>query len=150
MTDLKKSIWIDAPPEVVFDYFVDEEKTARWCGQQARSKLEPVPGGVYRLDMGAAGVFEGRFARVERPHFVSWQMDPPPGMDGPGNMIEITVTAEADGSRVDVLQSGLTAPFDLIASKGWDHHLARLSVSVTGGTPGPDPLCQRSLESMAG
>lgn len=148
MTDLKKSIWIDAPPEVVFSYLVDAEKTSRWCGQKA--ELDPVPGGIYRLDMGSAGVFEGTFARIDPPHFVSWQMDPPPGMDAPPNVIEITVTAEADGARVDVVQSGLTAPFDLIASKGWDHHLARLSVTVTGGAPGPDPLCGRSLESMAG
>ena len=85
MSELRKSIWIDAPPEVVFSYLTDAEKVARWFG--VRAELDPVPGGVYRpfvedavedglgtapvtagahthpqrLDMGVSGVVEGTF-----------------------------------------------------------------------------------------
>ena len=59
MSELRKSIWIDAPPEVVFSYLTDAEKVARWSG--VRAELDPVPGGVYRLDMGVSGVVEGTF-----------------------------------------------------------------------------------------
>ena len=146
MTDVIKSIWIDAPPEIVFDYFIDADKTARWCGQGA--ELDPVPRGIYRLDMGEAGVIEGRFVRVEAPTFVSIAIDGPSGSDVPPSVLEVSIAPEAGGSRVDVRHSGLESPFSLMAGRGLDHHLARLSVAVTGGSPGSDPLCRRRMDTL--
>lgn len=146
MSDLRKSIWINAPPDVVFEYFIDAEKMVRWSG--VRAELDPTPGGVYRLDMGVTGVVEGHYVEIEPGRFVSWTVNPPEGFDAPSSTIEITLTAEADGTRVDVRQTGLAAPFDAMASRGWDHHLARLSVTVQGGSPGDDRLCKRSMQSL--
>ncbi|MCG8506394.1 MAG: SRPBCC domain-containing protein [Sphingomonadales bacterium] len=146
MTDLKKTIWIDAPPDVVFAYFTDAEKTARWCGVGA--EVDPVPGGVYRLDMGVAGVFDGTIIEIEPGKSLSWEVRGPEGVAAPPSVIEISVTAEAGGTRVHIRQTGLTPPFDRMAGRGWDHHLARLSVSATGGQPPADPLCKRPIESL--
>lgn len=147
MKDLRKTIWIDAPPEVVFEYLTDSEKVARWSGK--RAEIEAEPGGIYRLDMGTAGFFEGRFIKVEKGKFLSWRMNPPQGSEDASSVIEITLTPEARGTRVDVRQTGLGAPFDLMASRGWDHHLARLSVAVQGGNPGEDSFCKRHMDSLA-
>lgn len=146
MSSLTRSIWIDAEPEVVFAYFTEAEKMERWCGSGA--ELDPVPGGLYRLDMGEAGVMEGRFLRVEAPTFVSWEVLTASGAEAPRSVIEVTIAAEAGGTRVDVRHTGLERPFDALAGRGWDHHLARLSVAATGGSPPPDPLCRRTMESL--
>ena len=147
MSELRKTLWLDASPEIVFQYFTDADKMALWCGRSA--EVEPEPGGVYRLDLGEAGRMNGRFLRVEAPSFVSFEVFPPSGVDTPPSVIEVSITPEAGGSRVDVRQTGLESPFDTIAGHGWDNHLARLAVVATGGAPGPDPLCERSMESLA-
>lgn len=146
MSDLRKSIWINAPPKVVFEYFIDAEKMVRWAG--VRAELDPTPGGVYRLDMGVAGVVAGNYVEIEPGRFLSWTVNPPEGFDAPSSMIEITFSEEADGTRVDVRQTGLTPPFDAMGSRGWDHHLARLSVAAQGGSPDEDRLCERSMQSL--
>lgn len=146
MSEFTKSIWIDAPPDVVFEYFTDPEKMARWCGR--RAELDPVPGGIYRLDMGQWGVVEGEFVRVERPSFVSHTVPSGGTADSPASLVEVRISADAGGSRVEIRQTELTSPMDRIAQRGWEHHLARLSVAATGGSPGADPLCERDLASF--
>jgi len=146
VNELRKSIWINAPPDVVFSYFTDAERVARWSGR--RAEIDPVPGGVYRLDMGVAGVVEGTFLKVHPGRSISWEVHAPEGVDAPPAVIEITVSAEAGGTRVDVRQTGLAPPFDLMASRGLDHHLARLSVVAQGGEPGIDALCERPMQSL--
>jgi uncharacterized protein YndB with AHSA1/START domain len=69
---LSKSIWIDAPPEIVFPYFVEADKLARWTGENA--EVNPVPGGFYRLDMGNAGVITAQIVTIEPPRFLSYQV----------------------------------------------------------------------------
>lgn len=145
MSDVNKSVWIDAPPEVVFEYFTNAEKMTRWCGRHA--ELDPVPQGKYRLDMGEWGVVHGIFARVEPPTFVSIELSGPEGSNAPPSVLEISVTAEAGGSRVDVRQTGLEGPMKLIANRVLDHHLARLSVAANGGSTGGDTMCARTMQA---
>lgn len=148
MRDVTKSIWIDAPPEEVFTYFTDQRKFARWAG--ASTKLDPVPGGIFRHDMGVSGVITGKFVDVKPGKFLSWEIQAPKNVDAPSSIVEITLTPEADGTRVDIRQTGLTPPFDIMASRGWDHHLARLSVTIQGGRVAEDSLCKRTMESLTG
>ena len=141
--ELEKSIWIDAPVAVVHSYFTESAKMALWSGLNA--ELEPVPGGLYRLDMGEAGILQGRFVEVGATRIVQ-EVDGPEG--GPSSRIEITLVPEAGGCRVNIRHEGLAVPFDRIASRGWDHHLARLSVVATGGTAGPDTLCAKPMSAL--
>lgn len=147
MTEIRKSIWIDASPAEVYEYFTDSEKFARWAGLSA--SLDPRPGGKFRHDMGSFGAVKGTFLHVEPGRSLSWEILAPEGSGAPPNIIEISITPEADGARVEIRQTGLAAPFGSMASRGWDHHLARLSVIVQGGEPGPDSLCSRSPHSLA-
>jgi len=146
MAEFTKSIWIDAPPEVVFEYFTDPQKMARWCGQGV--DLDPVPGGLYRLDMGKWGVVEGEFLRVDPPRFVSHTVPSGGGDDAPPSLIEVSILPDAGGSRVEIRQTELEPPMDSVAQRGWEHHLARLAVAATGGSPGTDLLCNRDITSF--
>lgn len=136
---ITRSIWINAPREALFQHFIEAEKVAGWSGRAAR--MEPVPGGLYELDMGEAGLFRGRFITVDRPESVIYEVDPPPGMNVPPSRVEISLAEEGGGTRVTVRHTGIPGPFADVAGRGWDHHLARLSVLVQGGAPGADALC---------
>ena len=144
MSDISKSIWIDAPPEIVFEYFTNAEKMTQWCGRNA--ELDPVPKGTYRLDMGEWGVVQGQYVRIDAPTFVSIELHGPAGSNMPPSMLEVSITAEAGGSRVDVRQTGLEGPMLSIAGRVLDHHLARLSVVANGGSPGSDTICTRTMQ----
>ena len=143
MAETRKSIWIDAPPEIVREFFLRSEKMTEWAGVGA--ELDPVPGGIYRLDMGEAGVITGRFVEVSERRIVQ-AIDGPDG--APGSRIEITLAEEVGGCRVTVLHDGLPEPFHRLAGRGWDHHLARLSVVATGGKVPPDPLCRKPMSAL--
>lgn len=144
MSELSKSIWIDAPPETVFEYFTNAGKMTQWCGRSA--ELDPVPKGTYQLDMGEWGVVQGRYVRIEAPTFVSIELHGPEGSDAPPSILEVSITPEAGGSRVDVRQTGLEGPMQLIADRVLDYHLARLSVAANGGSPGSDTICTRTMQ----
>lgn len=146
MSGIEKSIWIDAPIETVFDYFTVSEKLQSWCSLGA--KVEPRVGGAYQIDMGVAGIIDGVVTAIEAPTFLSYEIQPPPALQAGSSTVTIRLTEEAGGTRVNLEHSGLTDPFPAIATKGWDYHFARLSVVCNGGTPGPDTLCTRPMESL--
>lgn len=140
---LTRTLWIDAPQDVVMGYFTDGDKMKLWSGQAA--ELDARPGGAYRLDMGAAGWFEGRFTTVDPGH-IAWEVDLP---GGSVTRIDVTLADEAGGTRVTVVQTGLPDKVMGIAARGWDHHLARLSVVCGGGVAAPDSLCARPMDSLS-
>ncbi len=146
MTALKKSIWIDAAPDIVFTYLTEGRRMAQWSGVAA--ELDARPGGVFRLDMGQGGILQGRFLEVVRPGRIVYEVGA--AEQGPETMsrVEITLSAEVDGTRVEVIHDALPPPFQPVASRGWDHHLSRLSVVATGGEAGSDSLCERPMESL--
>lgn len=144
--DVEKSIWINAQRSAVFEYFTDAEAMKSWCGLSA--ELDPRPGGIYKLDMGVAGVIVGRFIDVTAPALIVYEVDPPKGFDIAPSQVRIELSEEAGGTRVVVTHSGLPAPFQAVALRGWDHHLARLAVAVSGGQPGADSLCTKPMEEM--
>ena len=146
MSALEKTIWIDAPIDVVFPYLIEEDKMIQWCGVGAR--LEPVPGGLYELDMGVAGVIVGRFVEVRAPDYLRYEIHPPEGIEGSPSVVEMSLTEEGGGTRINVSHTGLTPPFQSIAGRGWDHHIARLSVAANSGLSGPDSLCERPMDSL--
>lgn len=141
---LERSIWINAQLDQVRSYFTDGTKMLAWCGHDA--EINAVEGGIYRLNMGRGGWLEGRFTAVEAKR-ICWEVDMPDGHDP--SRIEVTFMEEAGGTRVNVTQTGLPAPFNQIAGRGWDHHLARLSVAANGGHAGSDSLCDREMLSLS-
>src|SRR6266487_3206038 len=77
------SVHIAAQPETVFPYFTDPGRYVQWMGTGAR--LEPVPGGCYRVLMRDGVEASGEFVEVDPPRRLvftwGWTHDPavPPG-----------------------------------------------------------------------
>jgi uncharacterized protein YndB with AHSA1/START domain len=126
------SIHIDAEPEVVFDYFTQPDALVRWMGDYAI--LEPRPGGQFTLILGGRTV-QGRYVSLEPPHrlVITWGRQGsatfPPG----SSTLEVTLAAEAGGTRVTVVHTGLPASETHRHVLGWELYLDRLAVVAAGG-----------------
>jgi uncharacterized protein YndB with AHSA1/START domain len=154
-------VHVPAAPADVFPYLTDPDRYVRWMGREAR--LEPVPGGVYRVAMADGFAAAGTFAEVAAPHRVvfSWGFaddeaaahtrhapgETPPGGAMPAGSTRVTVTLEtvtledgAGGTRLTLRHENL--PSDELRAAhdvAWNTYLPRLAVVAAGGDPGPDP-----------
>jgi len=68
MAPVEVTVHIAAAPADVFGYFTDPARYVRWMGSEA--KLEPEPGGLYRVQMADGMKATGTFLQVESPHLV--------------------------------------------------------------------------------
>lgn len=132
---LEKTIYVDAPPEVVFSFFTDPDKMVRWCGEKA--ELLPEPGGLFRIRFEGGIVSEGRYVIVDPPRRVVFTV----GMSGTavpigGSRVEVHLTPEGNGTRLTLRHEGFDPSQPV--SEGWDHHLGRLTRAVAGEALGPD------------
>jgi uncharacterized protein YndB with AHSA1/START domain len=138
-TRIEREIQIDAKPETVFALLTESEESIRWMGVEAT--LEPHAGGLYRVKCNGKDIARGEFLEVV-PHsrvVFSW------GWEGEGHPIppgsttvEITLTPEGGGTRLNFLHRDLPAAAMGDYAHGWDHFLDRLQVLAAGGDPGDD------------
>ena len=160
MTDIAQvevSIHVPAAPADVFPYFTDPARYVRWMGSEAR--LDPVPGGEYRVAMPDGFAAAGAFAEVVRPNLVvfTWGFaddeaaahtkhapgEAPPGdgaMLAGSTRVAVTLADEDGGTRVTLRHENLPSE-ELRAAHdvAWNTYLPRLAVAAAGGDPGPDP-----------
>ncbi len=135
------SIRIEAEPAAVFEFFTDPEKMVRWKGSAA--KLDPRPGGEYRVNVNDLQIAVGEYVEIVPPERVvfTWGWEGNDGVPPGSTRVEITLTADGDGTVVHLLHIDL--PTEEAAAQhgqGWDHFLTRLQVAAAGGDPGTDPL----------
>jgi uncharacterized protein YndB with AHSA1/START domain len=139
MADYSTSVDIQAPAEVVFDHLTTPAGMVAWMGQHA--ELHPEPGGRFSVDINGTPI-RGSYLTVDRPHrlVVSWGVAGdgkfPPG----SSRVEFTLTPTTDGTRLELVHSGLPESKTAGYASGWRHFLDRLRVVAGGGDPGPDPL----------
>lgn len=133
-------VHVAAAPDTVFSYFCDEDRYALWMGNEA--ELEPVPGGVYRVQIREGLTASGEFIVIDRPRFLAftwgWEGDE---VVAPGSSrVELTFAPEGDGTRVMLRHFGLPTETRREGhGKGWQMYLGRLRIRVAGGDPGLDP-----------
>src|SRR5207244_1723366 len=87
-----------APPDDVFDAFVDPVRLVAWIGITA--DLEPRPGGRFRFEIAPGEFCEGEYVTVERPrHLVfTWGWTAPSFELPPGSSrVEVTLRPVDDG-----------------------------------------------------
>jgi uncharacterized protein YndB with AHSA1/START domain len=130
---------IAARPEVVFPFFTDPEKMARWMGIDL--KLDPVPGGVLRVDVNGGDVAVGKFVEVDPPSRVvfTWGWEGSPDLPPGSTTVEVRLTADDDGTLLSLRHHGLPPSRAKSHSEGWRHYLGRLQLAGAGSDPGRDP-----------
>ena len=109
-----------------------------WMGEYAL--LEPEPGGQFCVDIKGTPV-RGQFLHLDPPHrlLISW------GYAGSGRLppgastVEVRLTADRGGTRVDLQHRGLPPGERPGHASGWTHYLNRLQIGAAGRDPGPDP-----------
>ncbi len=142
MTDqqdaFRSEMRIEARPEVVFTYFTDPAKMARWMGVD--HKLDPVPGGVFLVDVNGRDTTMGEYLEVDAPRRVvftwGWRdsTELPPG----SSTVEVDLIPDGDATVVQLVHRGLPPGPMASHAEGWGHYLPRLAVAGAGGDAGPD------------
>jgi uncharacterized protein YndB with AHSA1/START domain len=133
---------IQALPEVVFSFFTDPSKMARWMGID--HKLDPVPGGAFMVDINGRDVTIGEFVEIDPPRRVvftwGWRdsTEVPPG----STTVEVNLSAEGDATVLRFAHRGLPPGRLEPHARGWSHFLTRLEIAGAGGDPGPDSLAE--------
>lgn len=137
---LERQIHISARPETVFSFFTDPAKMVRWKG--VRAKLDPRPGGVYRVEINGRDVVLGKYVEIvpfSRIVFTwGWEGENSPLPPG-STTVEIVLTPDRDGTLVRLRHLGLPPEQREVHAEGWDHFLPRLGLAAQGLEPGPDP-----------
>jgi len=139
MAELVREVFIEAAPEVVFQYLVDPERYVAWGASEA--VLDPRPGGTYRALMGGSHWGEGEFLEIEPDRRVVFSFGwAEPGHPIPPGSTTVEIALEADGVGTTVRLTHRGLPEDAVGDHtgGWDHYLARLALAARGEDPGPD------------
>ena len=148
-----REIRIAARPEVVFQYFVDPERMARWMGSPTSAvALDVRPGGAIQFVVAGAHGGSGQFLEVDPPRRVvfTWGWDEPGHPIPPGSTrVEVDLTPDSDQTILRLRH--LDLPTDAVNdhNHGWEGVLGRLAIVATGGDPGPDPMAAHQMPDSA-
>jgi len=98
---------IAASPAIVFSYLTDPEKFVMWMG--AGAQLDPRPGGIVRIEVDGEHIATGEYREVDPPHRVvfSWGWEASPEVPPGSTTVEITLTAEGEGTVLRLRHMGL-------------------------------------------
>lgn len=125
-----------APPEEVFQMFVDPVRLVRWIGRAA--ELEPRPGGRFRFEIEPGQYCEGEYVELDPPRAleVSWGWtDPffnlPPG----SSRVRVELAPSAGGTRLRLTHDRLPGEIRLLHDEGWSAFLGRLVAVLAGIAP---------------
>ncbi|HEX6619559.1 MAG TPA: SRPBCC family protein [Solirubrobacteraceae bacterium] len=137
---IERETVIAAPVERVWALLTEAEHLGRWFGD-AGAELDLRPGGALSLTWEQYGTVHGRVVDVEAPRRFSYrwavlresQSEP---VEGNSTLVEFTLEAEGEGTRLRVVESG----FDTLFAdpekrtqryedntKGWGSELAELA-----------------------
>jgi uncharacterized protein YndB with AHSA1/START domain len=131
---IEREIRIAARPETVFTFWTDPTKMARWMGRNIR--LDPRPGGEYRIDYNGSDIAGGTFVEVDPPHrlVLSWGWEAAGDPTPPGaSTVEVTLAADGDGTILRLRHSGLVPEAVEGHAVGWDQFLPGLVVAARTG-----------------
>ena len=135
---IERDIFIKAPVERVWDLVTQDEHVGRWFGD-AGAEIDLRPGGSVTLSWKEHGTVHGRVEEVDAPSRFVWIWASEAGIEpvpGRSTRIEFTLAAEADGTRLRVVESGFASldyPEERIAEKqagngrGWAAELGDLA-----------------------
>ena len=111
---IERETVIAAPVERVWALLTEAEHLGRWFGD-AGAELDLRPGGALSLSWERYGTVRGRVVDVEAPRRFSYRWsvlressDSEPA-EGNSTLVEFTLHAEGDGTRLRVVESGFAS-----------------------------------------
>jgi len=138
MTEIVLEQRIAAPPSTVYRYLTESDKWKMWQGSDA--DLDAQPGGIFSMVMGNGMNARGQFVELvpdERVVF-TWGWLDQPGIPPGCTIVEITLSADADGTLLVLTHRSIPANESAMQKMGWLHYLPRLAIVASGGSPDPD------------
>ena len=136
---IRKEIFINCRPQILFGFFTDPKKMVRWMGRHIL--LEPRIGGSYRIDVNGQDIAKGEYLEIV-PYekiVMSWGWENleilPPG----SSTLEFRLIPKDSGTLLVLTHYNL--PEEKVQShlEGWTHYMARLQILSDGKDPGIDP-----------
>jgi uncharacterized protein YndB with AHSA1/START domain len=130
----------DAPPDVVFDSWLEREQWQAWIGPEGCRcdvpVLEPKIGGRYRIQMhlsdGREIPVEGVFKIIDRPNALAftwgWALS-----GKTDTLVSLTFRAKGAQTEITLTHAGLPTEEDRLGhGKGWNSALNKLVLYVKG------------------
>ena len=108
---IEREIVIAAPPERVWAAITEAKHLGAWFADSG-AEVDLRPGGAMILRWRDHGESRAAIERVEPGRYLSWRWSDAQGADpreGHATLVEFTLTPEADGTRVRVVESGILA-----------------------------------------
>ena len=103
------------------------------------------------MNVDGQNVVGGRYLEVDPPRRVvmSWGIDfPNSPLPLGASTVEVTFTADGDGTLVRVVHRGLPELLQEFHAVGWKHYVRRIEVAATGGDPGPDTFAASAADVL--
>lgn len=124
---------LGAPPEQVFDAWLNPDQARRWLfrtpdGTLERCEIEPRVGGRFRIDeRRGADVAEhrGDYVALERPHRIAFDFWT--SFSAERTRITIDIAADGDGSRLTLTHEGVWDDHEDRTRQGWTMMLEGLA-----------------------
>ena len=138
---IEREVLIDAPPARVWEIVTEPEHVGRWFSDSAEIDLRP--GGEAALTWEEHGTARAWVEKVEPPHLFSFRWARPVGAEprrGNSTLVELSLSAEGDGTRLRVVESGFRelewseeekSRYAEENTKGWEHELGELQEYVS-------------------
>jgi uncharacterized protein YndB with AHSA1/START domain len=111
---IEREVVIDAPVERVWELITRAEHLGAWFGD-AGADVDLRVGGALELRWKESAASHGRIERLEEPTAFSFRWAPfqDPGgtdpIDGNSTLVEFTLVADGDSTRLNVVESGFAA-----------------------------------------
>jgi uncharacterized protein YndB with AHSA1/START domain len=105
---IEREIVIDAPIDRIWTLITESDHVGTWFAD-ADAEIDLRPGGAMKLRWEEHGTVHARVERVERPHLFTYRWangtDVEP-TEGNSTLVEFSLAAEGDGTRVRVVEIG--------------------------------------------
>jgi len=104
---IQHEVLVDAPVERVWEVITEVEHIGAWFGDSAEVDLRP--GGTMTLGWNEHGSFAARVEQVDAPRLFAFRWARPAGEElraGNSTLVEFSLAAEGDQTRLRVVESG--------------------------------------------
>ena len=147
---IERELFIDAPPERVYELLTDAELLIEWMAPEA--ELDARVGGQIRWTHLEGDSVIGNFVELvpARRVVFTFGWDRPDVAVPPGSTtVEIDLRPARGGTQLRLVHRGLSGPMADAHAGGWTNYLARLAALAEGRDPGPDPLAGERVPAAA-